>query len=129
VIANRLLKLWRVLLRCACWLAALVAFVYLCIYVSDAHTRATRAPNCRWNLVSNPDNAPYSARFCYLTKGEILLRIHDGVDRRIAKRHYAYSDLARFYWEPNGLDYISDDRGSFIELPPTLLDRLRAKLP
>lgn len=117
------------LLRCAIWLAALVAFVYLCIYMNDAHTRATRTLGCRWNDVPNPNNAPYSARFCYLTKEEILLRVHDGVGRRIAERHYAYSDFARFYWEPNGLGYVSDERGTFIELPPTLLDRLRAKLP
>lgn len=127
--AHRFARLWRALVRCACWLTTLVALVYLCSYVIDAHKRTTKAPGCQWNAVPNPGKSPYSARFCYLTKEAVLLRVYDETGQLVAERPYTYSDLARFYWEPNGLGYISDDRGSFVELPPGFIERLRAKLP
>lgn len=128
--ADRLLKLWRVLVRCACWLAALVAIVYLCTYVSDAHTRVTRAPDCRWRTVASPDRSDYSARYCILTKETVLLRVYDAAGGRLlAERAFWHPDWPHFFWRSHELGYDAYPDGGAITLPPTLLDHLRAKLP
>lgn len=133
----RFARLRKPLLRWTCWIAALVALVYLCDYLIDARMRMTKAPGCEWDLVPNPNNLPYdaaySARFCYLVRGTFLVQVHRGVDELVAERTYLYPDLASVYWESDGLGYVYDDVGrdaaGFIEIPPTLIDRLRAKLP
>lgn len=128
---RRLVRLCRAFLHCSLWLAAFAALVFLCRYLSDAHTRATRAPDCRWNAVPNPNNTPYSARFCYLDKETVLLRVYDTKGQALlAERSFFELDRPRFHWESNALGY--NDRnydGGEIALPPTLLERLRVKLP
>lgn len=125
------MKLCQVLLRCSLWLAAFAALVYLCSYLSDTRARATKAPGCEWNAVPNPHNAPYLARFCYLDKETVLLRVYDAEGQSLlAERSIFELDRPRFHWELNALGY--NDRnydGGEIALPPTLLERLRAKLP
>ena len=132
----RLARLLRVLLRWAYWIAALVAVVYFCNYLLDAHTRTTRAPSCRWNKVENPLNAAYdtaySARFCYLARDVFLVQVHHIDATLVAERTYSYPDIARVHWKLNGVSYIYDDNGNalgFIDIPPALIDRLLAKLP
>jgi hypothetical protein len=125
------MKLCQVVLRCSLWVAAFAAFVYVGSYLSDAHTRATKAPACEWNAVPSPNNAPYLARFCYLDKETVLLRLYDAEGKALlAERSLFELDRPRFHWESDALGY--NDRkydGGEIALPPTLLERLRAKLP
>ncbi len=126
----RFARLWRALVRCACWLAVLVAFAHLCSYVIDARTRATRAPNCHWNDVPNPDSAIYSARWCKLTKDTVLLRLYDiTAQHLLAERTYFHLDRPFVAFAPDKLIFNTYPEGSFITLPPTLFERLRAKLP
>lgn len=133
----RLARLLKSLLWWARWFAALAVVIYLCNYLIDAHTRTTRAPGCRWNIVPNPNNVPYdtaySPRFCYLARNVFLVQVHHADGTLVAERTYSYPDIPNFYWEPNGLGFIYDDggrgTGGFIDLPPTLHDRLLAKLP
>ena len=135
----RFARLPKPLLRWIFWIAALVALVYLCNYLVDARLRMTKAPYCTWNTVPNSTKPSYSARFCYLLKnraplrldgGTFLVQVHHGVDGLVVERTYLYPDLANVYWEINGLGYVGDNgSGGFIDIPPTLIDRLRAKLP
>jgi len=123
-------RLWQVLVRCAIWLAALVAFVYLCNYVVDARTRMTRAPSCHWNAVPNPDNAPYSASFCYLNKETVLLRLYDPLGKHLlAERTYFNLDRPFVAFTQDELIFDTYPDDASIALPPSLFERLRAKLP
>lgn len=118
-------------MRWTCWIAALVALVYLCNYLVDARLRMTKAPGCKWNTVPNSTKPSYSARFCYLTKDRALLRLDDAAGLHLlAERDFFEMDYPHFYWEADALVY--NDRnydGGEIALPPTLIDRLRANLP
>lgn len=126
---SNFVMLRKALVRCAIWLSALVALVYLCSYVIDALKRSIRAPDCQWNTVPNPDSAPYSARYCWLSKQEILLRLHGGAGHLIAERTYPYSNIPFFVWSPDKLIFDTYPDDAFIALPPSLFERLRAKLP
>jgi len=128
--AHRFARLWRTLVRCACWLAALLALVYLCSYVIDARTRATRAPDCQWNTAPNPDDAPYSARWCKLTKDTVLLRLYDSKEQHLlVERAYFHLDRPFVFLKRNELIFDTYPDDAFIALPPSLFERLRAKLP
>lgn len=128
------------LIRWAKWLIVLAAFIQLCIYAIDVHTRKTEVPGCKWNPVKNhlePPDAPppYLGRFCYLSNDMILLQLYDvGGEQLLAERMYRYPDIARLTWVTNekrrltSLQYDSLT-GDNIAVPPTLLDRLRAMLP
>ena len=125
----RLAKLRRQLLRWTCRLAALVALIYLCDYLLDAHMRITKAPSCEWYAVPRPDGDFYSARYCWLSKDTQLLHLYDQGGQLIAERTYPYSNVPQFIWGADFLQYDTWPEGSFIALPPSLIDRLRAKLP
>jgi len=42
---------------------------------------------------------------------------------------FFHLDRPTFYWEPDEFGYATSPDGGVISLPPTLLDRLRARLP
>jgi hypothetical protein len=117
------------LLRLAIWFTLFIAAIYFCSYAFDVHKRQTRGATCVWKAVPNPDNSPYQARYCYLTKDTGLLRLYDVKGKQLlAERMYFNLDLPRLYWSPDALSY-DTSTGESIPLPPTLLDRLRARLP
>jgi len=127
---NRLLRIGRALLRCAYWLAALAAFVCLCNYVIDARMRISRQPACQWQSVPVPDDRPYSARWCKLTKDTVLTRLYDHSGTQLlAERTYPQLGTPFVAWAPDRLWYDTYPDDSFIALPPSLIDRLRASLP
>ena len=73
---------------------------------------------------------PYVARYCYLTKDTVLLRLYAAnADQVLAERMFFHLDRPTFYWEPDEFGYATSPDGGVISLPPTLLDRLRARLP
>lgn len=130
IVANRFARLRRVLLRWTCWLAALVVLVYLCDYLMDMRLRQQRVPDCRWRTVTSPEKSDYSARYCILTKETVLLRVYDAAGGRLlAERAFWHPDWPHFFWRPHELGYDAYPNGGAVPLPPTLLDRLRAKLP
>ena len=124
-----LARLRRLLLRWTCWIAALVALVYLCDYLIDARMRMTKAPSCEWIIVPTIGNSPYSARFCYLNKETVLVRIYEISGKLLAERTYFQLGTPRISWDTDRLWYDTYPADTFIALPPTLIDRLRAKLP
>lgn len=127
----RLARLRRLLLQWVFWLAALVAVVYLWNYVDAAQLRMANAPGCQWDTVPNPTNPAYSARLCYLTTHRAMLRLYDPTGRHLlAERDFFEIDRSHLYWESDALSYNEDYYdGGKIALPPTFIDRLRAKLP
>lgn len=119
----------RVAARIGVWAVASGLCISFIGYVIDAHKRHTRGAACVWETVPNPDNMPYMARYCYLTKDTGLLRLYDGKGKKLlAERMYFNLDLPRLYWSPDALSY-ETSTGESIQLPPTWLDRLRALLP
>ena len=92
--------------------------------------RLARVPNCQWDAVPNPDNAPYSARWCKLAKDTVLLRLYDAKEQHLlAERSFFQMDHPNFYWRADAFGYDTRPDGGLIWLPPSLIDRLRAKLP
>ena len=127
----RLARLRRLLLQWVLWLAALAAVVYLWNYVDAAQLLMAKAPSCQWDTFLNPTNPSYSARLCYLTRHRAMLRLYDATGRHLlAERDFFELDRTNVYWESDALVYNGDYYdGGEIALPPTFIDRLRAKLP
>ena len=119
----------RIFARVGLWIAAFSVFLYLCGYAFDVNKRTTRVQGCRWNLVDDPTAKPYSARWCKLTKDTVLLRLYDTNGLLLAERMFFELDRPNFYWKDDALGYSTPPDGGVITLPPTVLDRLRAKLP
>lgn len=72
---------------------------------------------------------PYLARYCYLSKDTVLLRLYGANgEQLLAERMFFELDFLRLYWRSDTLNYDTETGGS-IPLPPTILDRFRAKLP
>lgn len=112
------------------WLICLFVAIYCLGYVFDARARYLRGQSCLWNQVPKTVDEPYLARFCYLTKDTVLLRVYDITNRHLlAERIFFNMDRPNFYWDNNALGYDTAPDGGLISLPPTLLDRVRAKLP
>ncbi|HSU20790.1 MAG TPA: hypothetical protein VLK60_02760 [Variovorax sp.] len=112
------------------WTALLGAFLYLCGYALDAHERKTKEPACQWIDVPSRNAVPYVARYCYLNKETVLLRLYAAGGRQVlAERMFFELDQPNFYWKADALGYSTLSDGGFISLPPTLLDGLRARLP
>lgn len=125
-----MIRVMQVVLRGTYWLAALFSTVVLCIYLRDAHMRSVGAPNCSWNFIASAEGVQYSARFCYLNKKTVLLRLYDSsATELLAERTYLQLDRPFISWDSDRLWYDTYPEGSFIALPPSLFERLRARLP
>jgi hypothetical protein len=130
MVTSRLARLHKPLLRWVCWVIALFALVYLCNYLMDARMRRQKAPSCEWDITPSPDNLPYSVRFCYLNKETVLLRLYDSTGKQLlAERTYFQLDRPRISWDTDRLWYDTYPDDSFITLPPSFFERLRARLP
>lgn len=112
------------------WGLALGAMWTAIIYGSDAWERAG-AHNCRRLPV--PDaSARYEAEYCYLSGHKVLVRVYSA--RRnvlLAQRTFANSGPVRLHWDRDVLVFdpgAVDGKGRLV-LPPTLRDRLLARLP
>ncbi len=126
----RLACLAKCLRLCVWWITGIAASIWLCSYGSDAYTRYSRMPDCVWKVAPNPGNRPYAVRFCYLTKDTAVVRVYDLSEKHLlAERTFFELDRPRFYWTPEALGYSNERYGGLISIPPTLIDRLRAKLP
>lgn len=115
--------------RVILWIAVFGVVIYLIDYSLDVGERLSLEPACRWNLIENPSKEPYVARSCYLTKDTVILRLYDLKEENLlAERVYSEPNVVLVAWTPNELLY-RNSMGDEILLPPTLIDRLRAKLP
>lgn len=126
---DRATRRW-IVVRCALWIVVPIALIQLGSYIIDARTRAARAPSCEWRLVPNPNNTSYVARWCKLTKDTVLLRLYDATEQNLlAERAYFQLDRPNLGWAHDYLWYDTHPDDAFIALPPSMLERLRAKLP
>ncbi|MBO9647238.1 MAG: hypothetical protein J7605_01910 [Variovorax sp.] len=130
----------RVVATWAKWLIAIALIIQLGIYANDVHTRMSAIDSCEWYPVKDRFERPkpphpYSGRYCYVAQHTVLLQLFDAEGRLFAERMYFHLDGGVFVWRTNleervvSLFYDSDSDGGEILVPPTLLDRLRAKLP
>ncbi|MBO9647239.1 MAG: hypothetical protein J7605_01915 [Variovorax sp.] len=122
------------------WLIAIALIIQLGIYANDVHTRMSGIPDCTWYPVKSRFQEPkpphpYSGRYCYIAKDTILLQLFDAEGQQLlVERMYFSLDGANLFWnidrEGHAISLIYDTyEGGRIHVPPTLLDRLRAKLP
>jgi hypothetical protein len=98
----------------------------------SSHRRLYDEPlGCNWNAVENPDRAPYSARFCYLTKDTVLLRLYDVKgEQLLAERTFINIDRPNFVFDREELIYDTSSRDDGkILLPPNIVDQWLARLP
>ena len=64
------------------------------------------------------------------SKDTVLLKLYAAnAGQVLAERMFFHLDRPTFYWEPDEFGYATSPDGGVISLPPTLLDRLRARLP
>jgi hypothetical protein len=112
--------LWSIFIVCASW-----------NYYQDASVRAKVTKFHRELSDDEANKGEYMAEYAYLPLDRILLRVYRTSDMELlAERTYLYLDAARLTWTKNSLIYdTSIDNGGEINLPPTLYDRLMAKLP
>ncbi|MBO9647240.1 MAG: hypothetical protein J7605_01920 [Variovorax sp.] len=122
------------------WLIAIALIIQLGIYANDVHTRMSAIDSCKWYPVKDRFEEPrpphpYSGRYCYVAKHTVLLQLLDAEGGLFAERMYFNLDGGVFVWSTNregravALFYDSDSDDGKINVPPRLLDRLRAKLP
>jgi len=104
-------------------------------YAQAAYLRATVSP--RECYVTGPSRyGPYDALVC-VTAGlaqnadtEGFVRLRSTVDGTVlAEREFYNPEFTRVHWEHDSLSVGLADGSAEFQLPPTWLDRLRAKLP
>lgn len=111
--------------------AVIVAVGCAWSYWSDARERsAITAADCYSE--QSPDNL-YLARICYVGRTKRVLRVYDRDQQHLfAERTYRDTSgvLVHLYWQNGVLRYYAeDDYPHAINLPPSIYDRLLAKLP
>jgi len=123
------LQTW--LKRLVAGIAVIATIAALIVYVDEAGTRHARLPACEWTDDPNPLNLPYIATWCLLTKDMAVIRVYGlSRSRLLAERTYSELDTPRLFWDSDALGYLDGSSdGGRIALPPTLLDRVRAKFP
>ena len=113
---------WRILALLGIWTAI--------VYASGAWERAG-AHNCR-RVPASGAAAHYAAEYCYLREDKVLLRLYSrGRGALLAERTYASTGPVRLSWDGDMLVYdpgATDGKGH-LKLPPTLRDRMLARLP
>lgn len=100
------------------------------VYGHGAWERAG-AHNCR-HLPALDARALYAAEYCYLGRDRLLLRVYGvGRDGVLARRTFTSVEPVRLSWDGQALVYDAAAPGAKgrLMLPPTLRDRLLARLP
>ena len=118
-----------VLKRCLYTILGLCLLIWSLSYYSFANQRANLDnAECQRQASSN---GRYIACVCHI-RNHIVLRLFNANDEcnMIAERTFAnYGEPARIYWENSKLEYEDGHDLSIIDLPPSLHDRLLARLP
>jgi hypothetical protein len=113
------------------WLGSIFAVCVAWNYWQDATDRAAVTKFHREISDDDVHKGEYVAEYAYLPRGRILLRVYRTADMSLlAERTYSYPDAARLTWTADSLIYdTAMDAGGELDLPPTLYDRLMARLP
>ncbi|TKC92683.1 hypothetical protein FAZ69_00205 [Trinickia terrae] len=100
-------------------------------YYQDATDRAEVTKFHRELSDDAAHKGEYTAEYAYLPQNRILLRVYRTADMSLlAERTYAYPDAARLTWTADSLIYdTAMDTGGELSLPPTLFDKIMARLP
>lgn len=119
-------------LRWALCIAVVFLGVRYCFEVK-ARVRADNHPQAWWSEVSpGRDEASYTARLVFTSRTTILLRLYrTGEPTLLAERSYTEAGVP-LRWAEDELIYDTADEsclGGGIQLPPTRLDNLLARLP
>ena len=116
------------------WMLYIAIVIFGIKYCSDARARAHAGeyPH-RWRIdVSNYPNGDYTAKSTFIGRNTILLRLYrTGDTTLLAERTFTEHGVA-LRWTKDMLIYDTSEDfylGGGIELPPTQIDRLLAKLP
>jgi hypothetical protein len=125
---GRLIRLKIALKKIGIWFGSIFIVVVSWNYYHDAIDRA-KATDFDKELSDNEAyKGEYMAEYAYLPGRRIYLRVYRSSDMAlIADRTYSYPDAAKLFWSEDSLVY--DTRGGSLSLPPTLYDRIMAKLP
>ncbi len=112
------------------WGLALGAMWTAIVYGSGAWERAG-AHNCR--RLPTPDaSARYEAEYCYLSEHKVLVRVYSARHKvLLAQRTFANTGPVRLHWDRGVLVFdpaAVGGKGRLV-LPPSLRDRLLARLP
>jgi len=106
-------------------LAILLAVMFAALYGCTAMYRAG-AYDCKRQA-----EGAYIGEICYMTlRDSTLFRLYDiSTGQKIAERFFFNAFENRIVWGDDIVYYSNGDDGEYVRLPPTWLDRLRAKLP
>jgi hypothetical protein len=102
----------------------------LLTYAYNAYHRV-RASECERKTSNFPPY--YVAELCYIGGGDFIGRVYDARHTKIAER--TISTDPELTWYDNGADGrgirfgIGGDGSASVDMPPTWLDRIRARLP
>ena len=111
---------------------AVVVFGVKYCFESKARVHAGEPPH-RWSI-QVPDilNGAYTAKYTFINRDTILLRLYrTGDPTLLAERTYTEHGVD-LHWSDHELIYDTSEDfylGGSIQLPPTRVDRLLAKLP
>lgn len=118
-------------LQWALWIAIALFGLKYCFEVRN-RLYAESHPEDWWTEVSTVPGGAYTAKLHFIGNRTILLRLYrTGNPTLLAERTYREAGV-RLVWTAHELIYdTSDDSylGGGIQLPPTRIDRLLAKLP
>lgn len=111
---------------------AVVLFGIKYFFEVKARIRADNHPEEWWSEVSPDRGETYTAKLVFINRTTILLRLYrTGDPTLLAERTYTEAGVA-LGWSDDELIYDTADESFFgggIQLPPTRLDNLLAKLP
>lgn len=113
-------------------LVLLPTLISLTNYLSDVRQRSFARV---WDTeISTEDDGAYTAKYAYLGRDTVLLRIYRSSDKKLlAERTFEYPDRVKLYWFKNDLLYHTNDPSYLhegtISLPPGPIDNILAWLP
>lgn len=109
--------------------ATFILFAVKYCFEVKARLRADNRPDEWWSEVSPIQDGAYTARLVFTSRDTILLRLYrTGDPILLAERVYTEHGVA-LLWTDGWLIYDTSLGDGAIQLPPTRLDRLLAKLP
>ncbi len=119
------------ILRWMLCIAVVLFGINYCFEVKS-RVRADNHPEEWWSEVSPDRDETYTAKLVFISRTSILLRLYrTGDPTLLAERTYTEAGVA-LGWADDELIYDTADEsflGGGIQLPPTRLDNLLAKLP
>ncbi|WP_242540448.1 hypothetical protein [Trinickia mobilis] len=127
---GRGVRLKTALKKLGTWLGSIFVVCTSWNYYQDATDRAEVTKFHSELSYNDAHKGEYMAEYAYLPRNRILLRVYRTSDMSLlAERTYSYPDAARLTWTKNSLLYDTSIDDGRISLPPTLYDRITARLP